>query len=128
MAITTKDVWKKLEGVEGGAFHVQISWCDVKISPPDHLAPPLSVFSAAKKEVFVPSSSLTLNRGVLSVCIDSCFNLMGGHFNLSGQLLNHRTYVRGDLGGKVQATDLAVVAGETVVFEKKMNFIVKVRY
>ena len=102
MAITTKDVWKKLEGVERGAFHIQISWCDVKSTQSAQLVPSLSTLTAAKKEVFVPSSSLTLNRGVLSVCIDSCFNLMGGHFNLSGQLLNHRTYVRGDLGGKVQ--------------------------
>ena len=132
-AITAKDVWKILEGVKRGSFHVQVGWCDLKTAA-SVATSPSSIISKSEGTTIVvgPSSTYALHRGVLSVRIDSCCNLLavgGGSGGHSGgtrreQLRNLRSFVKAELCGASQATEIAI-GGENPIFEHKVGTFIK---
>jgi hypothetical protein len=98
-------VWKLLEGVKRGSFHVQVAWADLKT-------------------VMQPIGSGDLvdlypHRGVLAVLVDSCSNLIVG-----GR--EHRvpsSAVRAELCGISQTTE-PVLGTSNPVFSHRMSFLV----
>ena len=122
-------MWKILEGVKRGSFHVLVGWCELKTSRIASVALPLSTSRSEGNATIVgPSSAWDLHRGVLSVRIDSCFNLLafGGAGGQSGtrreQLRNLRPYVKAELCGESQATEISI-GGENPVFEQKVGWL-----
>ena len=116
-----------MEGVKRGSFHVQVGWCDLKTSRAASVAQSLSVSKSEGTGIIVgPNGTITLCSGVLSVRIDSCFNLLaiGGAGGQSGtrreQLRTLRPFVKAELCGKSQATEIAV-GGENPVFDHKVH-------
>ncbi len=98
----TQDVWKLLEGVKRGSFHAQVGWAEVQKIKPQHF----------------PPSDLYPHRGVLSLFVDSCSNLICSK--------EHRVpspCVKAELGGVSETTDVVTGTGNPV-FTYKMNFLV----
>ena len=133
-AITSKDVWKILEGVKRGSFHVEVGWCDLKTSRAATVAPPSSISKSEGTATIAGfSSTSSLHRGVLSIRIDSCFNLLavggaGGHSGTRReQLRNLRPFVKVELCGESQETEIAI-GGENPVFEHKVGRQARVHF
>ena len=125
--ITAKDVWKILEGVKRGSFHVQVGWSDLTTSRVANIAPLPSMSKCeGLSKNGSPGSMSALHRGVLSIYVDSCFNLlaMGSGDGRSGthreQLRNLRPLVKAELCGVSHATEIAI-GGENPVFEHKVG-------
>lgn len=102
-AITTgqvQDVWKSLEEVKKGSLHAEVSW---------------SALALNRNE-----SEDDLHKGVLTILVDSCANLLGGQTGL--KLPN--PVVIAELCSVTQATEV-MVGSVNPVFSHRMNFLVR---
>ena len=98
----TQDVWRPLEDVKRGSVHLEVSWSELRLG---------------RRE----GPQDDYHRGVLTVLVDSCRNLVGG--GSTGMRLPNPC-ARLELCGIHQATE-PVVGSVNPVFAHRMSFLVR---
>ena len=113
-----QDVWKLLEDVKRGSIHLEIGWCDLKLSPS---MPTKDEGGPAMRPGTSNGTGTGHHQAVITIVIDSCQNLANANEGNKMKLPNPK--VQCEVCEVTQITD-PVIGTTNPVFAHRMNFLV----